>query len=362
VDAYDSIISIIQDANVASRGHSISSRKKKDPRRPAAAWVTSALIGAGKGTAISIVLGTIGCSHAQSESGGCTMCSYLLDGNREKPKADDLVQQFSSAMERVASSPAPLSVKLYTSGSFLDPDEVQEEARGRIFSLISDDLRVEEVVIESRPEFATPEVLEKVRAALGSRRVELGIGLESSADLVRSICINKGFDLLAFKTALDTAANYGIGVRSYVLLKPPFLTERDAMEDAIRTIEDAGKIGVSTVSLNPVNVQKNTMVERLWERGNYRPPWLWSLVEVLTRGRALLDRQINLLCDPVAAGKSRGVHNCGQCDAKVVEAVRAFSISQHTAVFDGLDCSCRRTWEHTLSHEDISLNVHNDWT
>jgi radical SAM enzyme (TIGR01210 family) len=115
---------------------------------------------------------------------------------------------------------------------------------------------------------------------------------------------------------------------------------------------------VSTISLNPVNVQRNTLVEDLWEKGKFRPPWLWSVVEVLRHGHKIAEGKISIVCDPVAAGKSRGAHNCGKCDASVLDAIRRFSLDQDGRTFESLTCDCRLLWQHVLEHEDVSLQAH----
>lgn len=286
------------------------------------------------------------------------MCSYLLDGVQESPTSEQIVLQFKAAMLELETKKAPLSVKIYTSGSFLDNEEIPSEARSEILKIIAADERIREVVLESRPEYVSDAVLSEVRAVLGDRTIEIGMGLESASDTIRTVCINKNFDLQMFKDALKTAKNYNIGMRTYVLLKPPLLTERDALLDAISTVQEARALGVTTVSLNPVNVQKNTLVERLWTRGNYRPPWLWSVLEVLREASSISDEWMKIVCDPVAGGKRRGAHNCGKCDSDIVEAIRQFSLNQDPMVFQSLTCDCISQWEHTLKHEDFSLVVH----
>ncbi len=347
-------------ATARARKNSIKGRKSKDLTRPAAAWTTTSIIGSSKGTALSIVLTTLGCSHARGESGGCTMCSYLLDGTEKSPSPSQLLEQFQAAMTKLNDMNPPLSVKLYTSGSFLDIAEVPSESRKEIIDAIAKDDRIAEVVIESRPEYVTPESMQFLRQQLGNRSIEIGIGLESSNDSIRQLCINKGFSLGDFRNAVSIARNYNIGIRAYVLLKPPFLSEKASLEDAIQTIVECGSLGVSTVSVNPVNVQKFTLVERLWEQGAYRPPWLWSLTEVLKRSRESLDSDINIVCDPVASGKQRGVHNCGKCDDNITTAIRNFSLSQNPSEFDALKCDCKAQWKHVLQHEEISSLVHAD--
>lgn len=341
-----------------ARGTSLSKRKHVDTKKPAAKWISDARIRSDVGKALSVVLRTIGCSYALGRSSGCTMCSYLLDGSDQPVSPDDVIAQFESARVSLKGLDGPLSVKIYTSGSFLDTTEVPMDARMDILRTLGSDPRVREVVLESRPSFVTEESMKQAREALGDRHVEIGMGLESISDTVRRMCINKGFTLKEFSDAVKVAMSHNIGTRAYVLLKPPFLTERDSLLDSARTIQEAARMGVTTVSVNPVDVQRHTLVEDLWSAGAYRPPWLWTLVEILGRCRHNVNKDIPIVCDPVAAGKARGVHNCGVCDAAFVEAIRAFSLDQDPRHLENLSCSCKSIWEHVLEHEDLSTHVH----
>ena len=355
---YEQIRNAVKQASVRARGESIARRKSKSPTKPSAAWIAPSRIGSSQGNALSIVLSSIGCAHARSDEGGCTMCSYLLDGANRNPTEEEFFLQFQLAMNQLEKQNPPLSVKIYTSGSFLDPDEVPLDSRNQILQAISADDRIMEVVLESRPEYVTDTVLSEVRQILGDRLVEIGVGLESSSDFVRSVCINKNFNLESFKESVEVGKRYNVGTRAYVLLKPPFMTERSALLDAQKTVTDAISIGASTISLNPVNVQRNTLVEDLWEKGKYRSPWLWSVVEVLKHASFVAKGTVNIVCDPVAAGKNRGTHNCGKCDPSIVDAIRKFSLNQDVSVFQSLDCDCRELWNHVLEHEDASLQIH----
>ena len=132
----------VKQASLRARGQSVTRRRKRDLVRPSAKWTAPARVGRDKGTALAIVLSTIGCAHARSDSGGCTMCSYLLDGSQEMPTSDQLVEQFKTAMMDLVGKEEPLSVKIYTSGSFLDPVEIPVEARSAILEILGSDDRV----------------------------------------------------------------------------------------------------------------------------------------------------------------------------------------------------------------------------
>jgi len=354
----DKMNELVIQAALEERERSLSKRRHSDSTEPSAAWVTKARIEDEIGYALSVVLATVGCSHARGSYGGCTMCSYLLDGAAEQISSSKVVKQFKKAILRLENKEPPLSVKIYTSGSFLDSEEIPLDAREKILEIISEDDRVQEVVIETRPEFVQLPTLEEIKTKLDGRTVEIAIGLESSNDVIREVFINKGFTLQDFKDAVDIAHSSGLDIRSYVLVKPPFLTEKQALLDGIQSIKDAANLGARTVSVNPVAVQKDTVVERLWYRRDYRPPWLWTVSEVLRRAREDVDSDVRIICDPVAPGKRRGPHNCGECDDAFSKAITRFSLTQDTQSLVTLDCDCQGLWEHSLEHEELSLLVH----
>jgi radical SAM enzyme (TIGR01210 family) len=202
------------------------------------------------------------------------------------------------------------------------------------------------ILFESRPEFVTAEEINM----LPTDRVQVALGLESANDEILRRCIQKGFSVEDYKRAAIFLNEKGIPVRTYLLLKPPFLTEKQAMLDTIESIEFAAPYSES-ISINPINVQKDTMVERLWRRGDYRPPWLFSLVEVLKVGKAITERRV--FSSPSGAGSLRGVHNCEKCDASFIEAVKRHSFSQDVKEFENLDCECRSRWQTDLRLQDV---------
>ena len=193
------------------------------------------------------------------------------------------------------------------------------------------------MLVESRPEF----VNDSVDKALDSvKSLEVAIGLESANDEVRQKCVNKGFRFADYESACKLLRGKGAAVRTYLLLKPPYLTERAAMDDVAGSIAKVAELS-QIISVNPVNVQKGTVVENLWRKGLYRPPWLWSLIEVLKEVNISSTR---LVSAPSGGGTRRGVHNCGKCDRPMLNAIQDFSLSQDVKLLKGWDCDCREEW------------------
>ena len=308
-----------------------------DLTRPVTVWRSQDLLDGLAAESLTMILRTVGCRWNR-----CTMCGYASEG--APATAEDLLAQFEKAMQRA--SPAVRVVKIYTSGSFLDPREMPETAKDGILKRLEASC-VKRLVIESRPEHITAE---QVEGCLSHLETEFAIGLETANDLIRQHVIQKGFSFQDFVAASEIVHGLGGRVKAYLLQKPPLLTEGEAMRDAILSARVARR-HADVLSLNLCNVQRNTLVERLWKRGEYRPPWLWSALEVLKSVPG------PVVCDPVGAGTRRGPHNCGKCDASVAEAIRNHALGQDISVFDDLDCECRVAWLDLMDLEERTFST-----
>lgn len=313
-----------------------------DPDEPTRVWIDEDLTPAGVKDSLTIILNTGGCRWARA--GGCTMCGYVAESVKGGTVShDSLVSQLDSALAHEESEGAACGmIKIYTSGSFLDEREVPEETRELIAETFADRDRV---VVESLPDFVSSEKLASFRDR--GITLDVAIGLETATDRVRHDCVNKYFEFSDFVAASEEATATGSGVKAYLLLKPPFLTEQESITDAVSSVEACAEYA-HTVSVNPTNVQRFTMVEQLFWEDGYRPPWLWSVARVL---RETSDVDSIVVSDPVGAGSERGPHNCGDCDDRVARAIKDFSLRQDPSVFDEVSCTCTDTWEYVLSNE-----------
>ena len=286
--------------------------------------------------AMVAIFRTVGCWW--SAKGGCLMCGYNAASEEGIGEAE-LRTQLQQVVQKYDGEEM---VKLYTSGSFLDVKEIPVIIRNDIFASFP---AAKRILIESRPEFVTEGVMD----TLPLERVQVALGLESANDDVLRKSIRKGFTVADYERAAILLRSKGVPVRTYLLLKPPYITEGQAIADTLRSIEFASPYSES-ISVNPLNVQAGTTLEGLWRRGDYRTPWLWSLVEVLVKGKQLTD--VRVFSSPSGGGSLRGVHNCDKCDHAILEAVKRFSFSQDAKEFDDLDCGCRKEWESIVRLQD----------
>lgn len=262
------------------------------------------------------------------------MCGY----NNEEKSDESVLSQIERALMQYKGEEV---IKIFTSGSFLDTKEISREERMKIFEALPD----VDITIETRPEFVTEKALEDLKG----RSVEIAIGLESASDEVLHDCVNKGFSVSDFLKAAKKIREKKLRVKAYLLLKPPFLSENEALEDLKRSIDFCANCA-DTISINPVNVQKGTTVEKLWFEGRYRPPWLWSLVDALIYSQRYLEKTI-VTSMPAGGGSRRGVHNCFSCDREILKAIDRCRISQDYEALQDLRCECIEKWRDSLDLE-----------
>jgi radical SAM enzyme (TIGR01210 family) len=331
--------------NKVMRGIRGLKEKHYDPHEPTRVWVDEDNTPDGVKQSLTIILNTGGCRWARA--GGCTMCGYVAEsvegGTVEHDALMDQIERCLDHERENAESDCDL-IKIYTSGSFLDEREIPAETRDAIAETFADR---ERIVLESLPDFVEREKLaDFVDRGLDT---DVAVGLETASDRIRHDCVNKYFDFADFEAACEQALTAGAGVKAYLLLKPPFVTESEAIEDMAASVRRCADVeGCHTVSMNPCNVQSYTMVDELYFHGGYRPPWLWSVASVL---ESTADVDAIVVSDPVGAGSDRGPHNCGECDERVQRAIKDFDLRQDPSVFEQVSCACEGTWEVVLEEE-----------
>ncbi len=320
--------------------------KIKDPKKPVRFWSEKDVLEDKIVDTFVIIFRTRGCSWALRS--GCSMCGYFNDSMWQDVSDDNLLTQFYSAMNNYSGQKF---VKIFTSGSFLDDIEVNPKVRKVIIGKLSE--TADKISVESRPEYVKDKTLKEIKSITSLKKFEIGIGLETSSDFVRKNCLNKGFKFDDYKKAANIVKKQNIELKTYVLIKPPFLTEKESIEDAIKTVEEIKNI-TNCVSFNPTNVQRNTFVNYLWNRWQYRPTWLFSVVEILKESKKIL-KNLRIKCDIIGGGSIRGAHNCKLCDRKFLDAIAEFSLSQNLNVFDDLDCECKEKWLDQLEIENLGF-------
>jgi hypothetical protein len=171
-------------------------------------------------------------------------------------------------------------IKLYNSGSFFDsaaipPGDYPEIARTISFA--------RHVVVESHPRLVGARALRFRDLLDGSLEVAMGLETAHPAILER---LNKRFTLSHFAQAAGFLRKEGIAVRAFVLVKPPFMSEAEGLEWAVKSADFAFSCGASVVSLIPTRGGNGAM-ERLFNAGQFSPPKVSTLETAVQSALAL---------------------------------------------------------------------------
>ncbi len=215
----------------------------------------------------------------------CLMCDLWKNTTDERVSAGAIPEQIRWALSRLPAAP---HVKLYNSGSFFDPQAVPESDYPEIATLV---LGFDTVVVESHPRmigrrcFAFDDII--------AGQLEVAIGLETvHPDVLAKL--NKRMTTAEFARAVATLTERGIRVRTFILLRPPWMSESEGVLWAKRSIDFAFDAGVECCAIIPTRGGNGAM-EYLADQGVYHPPTVESLEEVmaygvsLRRGRVLAD-------------------------------------------------------------------------
>ena len=317
---------------------SIASRESWDASKPVTVYKTPENLPDGTPcTAATVILRTKGCVWWWKS--GCTFCGYFNDV-RDDVTAEDMFSQWEEAKRVTSDFRDCKMVKVYTSGTFFEdrenPPEWQEHVLRETYQMGL------HLVVEAQAQMCTPEKLEWV--AERHPGCTVAIGLEAYDNTVLRFHANKGFSLKQWHKAVEILRDNSLRVKTYLLFKPPFMSEGDALEHTISWVSEVCRIS-DEVSINPMNIQRGTIVDRLFRNREYRPPWLWSLVEMIVRTHDDVSKtDCRVIVHPTAGGKARGSHNCGLCDSEVVAAIERYSVSGNLGEFNALECECKKVW------------------
>ena len=252
----------------------------------------------------------------------CLMCDLWKNTLTETVPPGAIPQQIGFALARFGSQPE--QIKLYNSGSFFDPAAIPFADYPDIAQKIS---FAKHVVVESHPRLIGEKAVRLRDLLSGSLEVAMGLETIHPQVLPR---LNKKFDLDHFCRAAEFLRKEGIAMRAFVLVKPPFLDDKEGIEWAVKSAAFAFDCGATVVSLIPTRGGNGAM-ERLQDVGDFAPPRLATLERALEL--ALNLRAGRVFADTWDLG---AFSNCSACLAKRQQRLHAMNLSQ--TILPRIDC------------------------
>ena len=246
----------------------------------------------------------------------CLMCDLWKNTTVESVPVGAIPQQIDFALKRL---PKAQHVKLYNSGNFFDARAIPKAD----WPAIVDRVRgFKSVIVENHPKLCGDGCFE-FRDMLAAHHVELEIalGLETvHPDVLPRL--NKQMTVDDFSQTAKRLRSEGIRLRTFILLRPPFLTEEQGIEWAMRSIEFAFAQDVSCCSVVPTRAG-NRIMEQLEADGLFTSPQLASMEIVQERGIQLGTGRV--LMDTWDA---QMFASCSACSEPRIQRIADMNLSQ----------------------------------
>ncbi len=243
----------------------------------------------------------------------CLMCDLWRNTLAGETPAGAIPAQIDYALERLG---AARHIKLYNSGSFFDRKAIPSADH----EAISDRLDgFERVIVECHPALVSDDCFRFRRRLKCGLEVAMGLETVHPAILER---LNKRMTLDQFAGAADRLLQHDIDLRVFILVKPPFMPEGEAVEWASRSLDFAFDCGATVVTLIPTRAGNGAM-EELAKRGDFSPPSLATLEAAATYGITRNRRRVF-----VDLWDLRRQVRCGSCHERRVARLHTMNLEQ----------------------------------
>jgi radical SAM enzyme (TIGR01210 family) len=300
----------------------------------------------------------VGCSWCKLDYGGCSMCGHYHGTTKSGllPEGSHL-KQFINEYKKYNFEEYPI-VCIYNAGSLLSREEIRDHDFAEILKIVEANKDIKHIIIESRPEFVTEDVLQVMAKLLKSTSAEIGIGLESVSEIVRDLCVNKGFSFYDYARAAELVKKYNIKLLTYITVKPLFLTIKESITDVVESLKKLRNL-TDVVSLEPTSIQKWTLVDYFFSQGIYRIPSGWILRDIVEEIKGEIDElsfELRIGGFEFYPTPQLYVSNCYKCNGNLYNAINSFNVNKSIDGILSLKCECMKTYEMEKFNEQ-SLNI-----
>ncbi|HET7117484.1 MAG TPA: hypothetical protein VFI29_13385 [Hanamia sp.] len=254
----------------------------------------------------------------------CLMCDLWKNTLSGPTPPGTVLKQLDYALERL---PGADVIKLYNNGNFFDPKAIPLSDYPEIIERLKSYKRI---IVENHPKLCGDICLEFSERINGT--LEIAMGLESiHRDVLPKL--NKQITTQDFKNAATFLRNHDIDVRAFILLNPPYLTDKEEnIEWTFKSVQFAFDSGAGCCSIIPTR-SGNGIMEVLQKEGNCVPPTLDALEEVFERTLAL--QRGRMFVDTWDIGF---LSNCSICFEARRHRLETMNLNQK--IYQPIACSC----------------------
>lgn len=215
----------------------------------------------------------------------CLMCDLWKNTTDRSTPPGAIPEQIQWALKQL---PPAQHIKLYNGANFFDPRSIPLADYEKIAALVES---YESVIVENHPNLSGERVLQFARMIKPKLQVAMGLESIHPGGLEQ---LNKKMVPEDFRRAAGFLKDKGIESRAFIILRPPFLSEKEGRHWALETIKYAFDSGTEACTVIPTRAGNGAM-DQLKEKGHFHPPKIESLEKVqeegirLGKGRVFAD-------------------------------------------------------------------------
>jgi radical SAM enzyme (TIGR01210 family) len=255
----------------------------------------------------------------------CLMCDLWKNTTDEPVFPGSIPMQIRYALDKM---PGVRHIKLYNSGSFFDTRAIPEEDYKEIAELLRN---LETVIVECHPRLINEKCL--IFRDMLVPELHIAMGLETvNPDILK--VLNKRMTIDDFSNSVSFLTKNAISSRAFILLRPPLLSETEAIYWAERSIDFAFSAGAECCTVIPVRPGNGAMDE-LMTKGYFHPPEISSLESVLEYGIKLKSGRV--FAD---VWDLRLFSGCDKCLEKRTDRLIRMNLSQE--IVPPVECTCAK--------------------
>ncbi len=215
----------------------------------------------------------------------CTMCP--LPDEAVSPKTPVTLEHWMAQIKGAIGPDDDIhTLTLFHNGNYFNEREVPSTWRMVIHDYLRTQTRIKHFVVESLPQYINDRVMFETSLGLrvgredGGIKLIVAIGLQSSNELVRELCIASTCLGDSFERAVKSLRDFGFDAQVFLMFGAAFLTTEEAAHDLQESIEYCQSLDI-TPTICPLQVAPNTLVADLVACGLYEPPTLFNLLMVM---------------------------------------------------------------------------------
>lgn len=214
--------------------------------------------------------------------GGCIYCSERGSGDHLKNK--DIKKQVEDYFKSYKANRANKFIVYFQ--NFTNTYDTIQNLKQKYDSALIDD-RIVGLDIATRADCIDENICKLLQSYTNKYAVTVELGLQTTDDKIAEL-INRGYNLETFTKAINMLKKYNIEIVVHIMVGLPNQTKKD-IEDTVQYINS---LGIQGIKIHSTYVVKGTVLEQMYNKGEYVPIELETYLELLTYILTHLNKDI----------------------------------------------------------------------